>query len=166
MAGNQLQQLMWARDRPRYWNVLDVDARLQPGLTDFTLPDAVKSVSLNELLGNALHEEFKADREANYLLISEAGAITLFHQDMTGTCVFYFLVEGCKTFYVARPSDTNQGLFNALVHNSRRDIFFGGSPDLDAGGCQKIVLRAREAVCMPVGMIHAVETTGFSVALG
>ena len=39
-------------------------------------------------------------------------------------------------------------------------------PHCDAGGCQKIVLTERQALVMPVGMIHMVETHSESVALG
>ena len=142
-----------------------MDARAQKQ-TSFTMPSAVQAVSLNEFARGEMHDICRADREASYLLLSSPGAVTMFHQDMTGTCVWYVVLHGCKTFHVIRPTDHNQGVFNAFLGQERRDLFVGGHPMLNAGGCQKITLKAREAVCMPVGMIHAVETTGFSVALG
>ena len=164
LGGKDLERAIL--DSPYHYNVLDIDSRRQPFYTKFTIPDAVKAVSVNEMVRLDMHEDCRADREASYLLLSAPGAVTLFHQDMTGTCVWYIILQGCKTFYVIRPSDNNQGVFNTYLDHGRKDLFIGGHPSLNAGGCQKIVLRAREAVCMPVGMIHAVETTGFSVALG
>ena len=153
-------------NRTLHRNVLDVDSRAQPLYTAFEIPDAVKAVSMNEILKEDLREECRADREASYLLLSSPGAITLFHTDMTGSCVCYILLHGCKTFYLIRPTPTNTAIFNAYLKDGRRTLFIGMHPDLDSSGCQKIVLREREAVFMPVGMIHAVETTGLSVALG
>lgn len=151
--------------RPKNWNIIDCDARRQER-TSFRWPDALKEVSLNEKLKKFLPEEHRADREASYLLISSTGALTLTHQDFSCTSVIYSLEKGCKTFYVAPPTPNNQHLFNAFLQQDRRDLFFLGHPDLDGGGCQKITLKEREVICMPAGMIHAVETTGLSVAIG
>ena len=45
-------------------------------------------------------------------------------------------------------------------------MFPGDDPRCDAGGCQKIVLTEPQALVMPAGMIHMVETRSQSVALG
>ena len=42
----------------------------------------------------------------------------------------------------------------------------GGDPRCDAEGCQKFALTERQALVMPAGMIHMVETHSESVALG
>ena len=148
-----------------HWNVLDADSRSQPQ-TRFTIPDAVKNVSLNELMGGGMGDCYRADKEASYLLISEEGALTGFHQDFSSTSVVYVLLKGCKTFYLVRPSRNNQKMFNTYLAGAQRDIFFGSHTHLNFGKCQKVTLKARQAVCMPAGMIHFVETTGTSVALG
>ena len=44
-------------------------------------------------------------------------------------------------------------------------MFPGDDSRCDAGGCQKVVLTEREALVMPAGMIHMVETHSESVAL-
>ena len=44
-------------------------------------------------------------------------------------------------------------------------MFPGDDPRCDAGGCQKVVLTERQALVMPAGMIHMVETHSESVAL-
>ena len=46
-----------------------------------------------------------------------------------------------------------------------KPIFPGDDPRCDAGGCQKVVLTERQAIAMPAGMIHMVETHSESVAL-
>ena len=45
---------------------------------------------------------------SDYLLMSEAGAQTKWHQDFTGTSVFYFLAKGEKHFFVVEPTEENQ----------------------------------------------------------
>ena len=39
-----------------------------------------------------------------------------------------------------------------------KPIFPGDDPRCDAGGSQKVVLTERQALVMPAGMIHMVET--------
>ena len=47
-----------------------------------------------------------------------------------------------------------------------KPMFPGDDSRYDAGGCQKIVLTERQALVMPAGKIHMVETHSESVALG
>ena len=44
-------------------------------------------------------------------------------------------------------------------------MFPGDNPHCDARGCQKAVLTEHQALLMPAGMIHMVETHSESVAL-
>lgn len=164
IPGNGVAAAFNAR-RPKHWNIIDCDSRSQEKTT-FTWPDALKAVSLNERVKEFLPESHRADREASYLLLSSTGALTFTHQDFSCSSVIYVVEKGCKTIYVAPPTPRNQHLFNAFIYQDRRDMFFLGHPDLEGGGCQKIVVREREMICMPAGMIHFVETTGLSVALG
>ena len=46
-----------------------------------------------------------------------------------------------------------------------KPLFPGDEPRCYARGCQKVVLTERQAVVMPAGMIHMVETHSESVAL-
>ena len=151
--------------RGEHWNVLDCDARKQPH-TQFTMPDALKAVSLNEIMRPHMLDLVRADKEANYMLVSEEGAITGFHQDFSSTSVCYVVLKGCKTFYLVHPTPENQELLDSYVHHELRDTFFGAHPALTGFGCQSVTLKARQAVCMPAGMIHFVETTGTSIAIG
>ena len=150
----------------KYWNVIDCDSRTNPK-TNFTIPSALKDVSLNEIYKSELKPEIykKGDRVSHYLLISKDGAITTWHTDFSGTSVFYFVAKGCKIFYLIRPTKKNMELWESFITQDRRDIFFGSHPDLE-GGCHKVHVTARQAVCMPAGMIHCVETVGTSVAFG
>ena len=64
---------------------------------------------------------------SDYLLISEAGARTNWHQDFTGTSVFYILAKGQKHLFVAEPTEENQNfLRNDLrpVSKSKWDYWF------------------------------------------
>ena len=146
--GDQLEAMLLG-DPGSHWNVLDVDSRKQPG-TSFTIPDAVKAVSLNEILREDIHKICRADREGSYLLMSAPGAMTMFHQDMTGTCVFYMIPKGCKTFCIARPSEQNQGVYNEYLHGKRRDLFLGDTrASTSAGASRSSCDSARRCVCPP-----------------
>lgn len=103
---------------------------------------------------------------SHYLLVSSSEAITLWHTDMSYTSVFYFVAKGTKVFYLVRPSEKNRTLWEGLLRQKRRDVWYGSHPDLDYGGCQRVEVREGQAVVMPAGMIHAVETRGISVAFG
>ena len=72
---------------PMFWNIIDADACLAAA-TKFSLPKAVKDVSLGHI-----HKR-KLTKESSYLLLFQAGAVTPFHQDCSGTSVMYFLVKG------------------------------------------------------------------------
>lgn len=157
--------LMMQSDPPEFWNVIDGNAK-QCIYTCFQQPHVLNECSLGHMFKSELERRHHADKESNYLLYSQDGAQTLFHQDFSHTSVIYFLMKGCKTFHVIRPSKRNQCLFDLFLNQPRRDLFFGAHPDLDDGGCQQITIRAGEAIAMPAGFIHFVETTGFSVAYG
>ena len=47
-----------------------------------------------------------------------------------------------------------------------KPMFPGDDLRCDAGGCQKVVLTERQALVIPAGMIHMVETHSDSVTLG
>jgi hypothetical protein len=98
--------------------------------------------------------------------VSKSGAITLWHADFTGTTVFYALVKGVKVFHVIRATTNNMRLWEGFLQSGRHNLFFGSHPSLDGGGCQKFVLTERQAVIIPAGMFHCVETVGLSMSLG
>ena len=57
---------------------------------------------------------------SDYLLMSEAGAQTNWHQDFTGTSVFYNLAKGQKHFFVVEPNEENQKLFEEWLASGNR----------------------------------------------
>ena len=150
-------------------NIIDLDAGKQTA-TQFNMPTAVRKVSLNEMVQSHLsHRAFlDGDRVARYLLVSQAGAVTLWHTDFSGTAVFYFLAKGVKVFYVVRATKSNLALFQQwlqLDEAVRRQLFFGLHPELE-GGCRKVTVLPGQAIFMPGQVIHMVETLFDSVALG
>jgi hypothetical protein len=157
--------VMFGQSPPMFWNCIDGDANCSE-TTRFTVPQAVLDVSLDRICRPRMPEDYWAQKLERYLLVSQDGAITLFHQDFSGTSVFYFLVKGCKTFYVIRPSANNQRLFDAFQRETSNRFFFGSHPGLDEGGCMKVVLTEGQAIVMPANTIHMVLTTAPSIALG
>ena len=78
---------------PMFWNIIDADASLSAA-TKFSVPKTVKDVSLGHMNKRNLEKTEVPTKESSYLLFSQAGAISLFHQDFSGTSVMYFLVKG------------------------------------------------------------------------
>ena len=62
--------------------------------TKFSVPKAVKDVSLGQIHKRKLEKTEVPTKESGYLLLSQAGAITPFHQDFAGSSVMFFLVKG------------------------------------------------------------------------
>lgn len=94
-------------------NVIDLDTHAWDE-RPFSVPAAVRAVSLaHQLVPDEL-----ADREldpttgvSSYLLLGQRGSVTDFHQDFSGTSVFYLVLRGQKEFFVVRPSDHNIAVF-------------------------------------------------------
>ena len=49
---------------------------------------------------------------SSYLLMTEQEAQTDWHQDLTGTSVFYFLLKGRKEFLIVEPTQKAQQCFD------------------------------------------------------
>ena len=146
-------------------NIIDLDSGLQKK-TIWKVPDVIKKYSLNEAVSLPRDVYKTSDRVARYLLVSKDRAVTLFHTDFTGTSVFYAVLKGTKVFHLVRPTSENCRLFQGFLKlRNRRGLYFGSHPNLE-GGCQKVSVVARQAIVMPAGVIHCVETHGDSVALG
>lgn len=150
-----------------FCNTIDLDARAHPK-ANFTLPDAIKEVSLNEIYKDALRplEYNTADKVAHYLLVSKAGAITLWHTDFSYTSVLYIVVKGTKVFHVVQPTENNKKLWAIYLEKKKRNLYFGTHPDLDLTGSCKVIVIEGQAICMPAGVMHCVHTIGVSVAFG
>ena len=162
--GKEVDQL-FRKTPPMFYNIIDADAAHQK-ITKFTQPSFLSSTSLGHIHSKSLHAACRPNKESNFLLISQDGAVTMFHHDFSSTSVLYILLKGCKTFFLIAPTSINQDLFNQFLQQSRRKFFFGSHEGLNMGGCQAITLKVRQGLIMPANMIHMVETTGVSVAYG
>ena len=132
--------------------------------THFTIPDAVADVSLEAQYKGDLPPA--CDEKSVYKLhISESGVVVPFQQGATWASVFIYVVKGCKTFYLVVPTEKNLRFFATYVGKGRRDLFFGGHDELQQG-CQKIVVKERQALVLPGGMMYLTETIGLTVSIG
>ncbi len=101
-------------------NVVDAQAKQFPSIADkFVLRAVTKEVSLGHVFMKKYPQLLK-DKHADltskteeYLLMSEAGCRTDWHQDYTGTAVRYEIVHGQKNFYMILPSPNNLTKFLA-----------------------------------------------------
>ena len=90
---------MMESDPPKFYNVIDAEANKSPGAS-FKKPNFLDDVSVGHMIWDETPAEMRPERESNYLLISQNGAITRFHQDFSSTSVFYYLDKGLYQFLV------------------------------------------------------------------
>ena len=135
-------------------------------LTGFTMPDAIRDVSLAENYAEQIPLELQNPRAVNQFEIAESGVFSHFEQAASGSCSFIYVVKGCKTFYVIAPTELNQDLFDRFMYHARADMFFGAHEQLNFDGCRKIVVKERQAIILPGRMIFMTETTGLTVTVG
>ena len=100
---------MMESDPPKFYNVIDAEANKCPGAS-FKKPSFLDAVSLGHMYWDQTPEDFRPVRESNYLLISQNGAITRFHQDFSSTSVLYYLAKGlyyCILYSTIKKSGKN-----------------------------------------------------------
>ena len=132
--------------------------------THFTIPDAVADVSMEAQYRDDMPQTW-TEKSVYKLQVSESGVVVPFQQGATWESVFIYVVKGCKTFYLVVPTEENQVLFDTYLGKGRSDLFFGGHDELQQG-CQKIVVKERQALILPGGMMYLTETTGLTVSIG
>ena len=96
---------------------LDIEGHLNNMSHKFSLPDLVRDISYGHRMKAALPTFLRHQYDftvgiSNYLLLTKAGAQTNWHQDFTGTSVFYLVVKGRKHFYILENNESNQKLFD------------------------------------------------------
>ena len=96
---------------------LDIEGHLNNMSHKFSLPDLVRDFSYGHRMKAALPTFLRHQYDftvgiSNYLLLTKAGAQTNWHQDFTGTSVFYLVVKGRKHFYILENNESNQKLFD------------------------------------------------------
>ena len=98
-------------------NVIDFNADAKSGMVHrFCLPNLVTDISFGHCMKASLSPKSQLAFDftsgiSDYLLMSEAGAQTNWHQDFTITSVFYILAKGQKHFFVVEPTEKHQKLF-------------------------------------------------------
>ena len=114
---------------------------------------------------------------SKYCLLSMAGAFTDFHVDFGGSSVWYHVVRGRKTFYLAPPTQANLAVYRDWSAAEGRKGGGGGGAQRKPGkkrnflgdvlsGCSRLEVGERETVFLPGGWIHAVVTEEKSIVLG
>ena len=107
-------------------NVIDFNADSKSGMVHrFCLPNIVTDISFGHCMKNSMSPKNQLAFDftsgiSDYLLMSEAGAQTNWHQDFTGTSVFYILAKGQKHFFVVEPTEENQKLFEEWLASDNR----------------------------------------------
>ena len=107
-------------------NVIDFNADSKSGMVHrFCLPNIVTDISFGHCMKNSMSPKNQLAFDftsgiSDYLLMSEAGAQTNWHQDFTGKSVFYILAKGQKHFFVVEPTEENQKLFEEWLASGNR----------------------------------------------
>ena len=83
----------------------------------FSIPNLMEEYSLGHTYASrmdpSIREEFDFTAGIkNYLLMTEEEVQTDWHQDFTGTSVFYFWLKGRKEFYIVEPTQKAQQCFD------------------------------------------------------
>lgn len=73
----------------------------------------VRESSINFLVDGIVNskQEIYSAATSYYLLVSQDGCQTTWHQDFTSTSVMYTVLSGQKTFFVIAPTSHNLKLF-------------------------------------------------------
>ncbi|XP_071755132.1 lysine (K)-specific demethylase 2Aa isoform X1 [Centroberyx gerrardi] len=98
-----------------------------------------------------------------YCLMSVQGCYTDFHIDFGGTSVWYYILRGCKVFWLIPPTPQNLELYeNWVLSGKQGDVFLGDR----ASDCQRIELKQGFTFIIPSGWIHAVYTPVDTLVFG
>ena len=85
------------------------------------VPDFLSKHSLAHRFASELNveERQEVNHTDQYLLMTGRGAITGWHQDLSGTAVFYLLLSGMKEFVVCEPDATNLAVFDKFLDSDQ-----------------------------------------------
>ena len=125
-----------------------------------------------QVLANSLGHKYQTKLKAGspldlisahhkYLLLSEAGAYTEPHEDMTGSNVFYALLKGEKNFHVYYRNPNLTKMLRTKTPEKFDKILEG--PEWRFA---KVNVKAGQCVIMPGNLVHRVYTISDSVAIG
>ena len=148
---------------------LDIEGHLNNMSHKLSLPDLVRDISYGHRMKAALPYFLRQQYDftagiSNYLLLTEAGAQTNWHQDFTGTSVFYVVVKGRKDFYILENNELNQNLFDKWKRSDfKTSTFFGFHHQVTV---RHVALKRGDCLFLPSGWIHFVYTPEESIAFG
>ncbi|CAL2048405.1 unnamed protein product [Caenorhabditis brenneri] len=140
------------KERTAVFNNLDMEVSdIQEFKDAIGLPKFVRNRSMVNKL--KLRNRPIVDR---YILITQAGAFTDFHQDFGGTSVWFHMLRGRKTFFLVEPTEENIKKFEkSQKHATESDYWYG---DKYGVNIRQVTLEAGQTYFMPGGWIHAVYT--------
>ena len=86
----------------------------------------VTDMSMSHFVDQSAHlsNEPYSSSTCYYLLISQDGCQTTWHQDFSATSVFYTVLRGEKIFFVVKPTVRNERLFQRWS-DSESDEWYG-----------------------------------------
>uniref|UniRef100_A0A7S1XW22 JmjC domain-containing protein n=1 Tax=Phaeomonas parva TaxID=124430 RepID=A0A7S1XW22_9STRA len=106
-------------------------------------------------------------RVQNYCLMSPQHSYTDFHVDFGGTAVWYHVLRGRKTFFMAPPTDANLRALGAWSNALGLEGGGGFLPhSLPPRSVVKFDVREGETLLLPSGWLHAVYTPVDSLVFG
>jgi hypothetical protein len=91
-------------------NCLDLDFRHNDLFDKFAVPDAVRAVSLGHQFQSETPDKLDLIGKI-FLLITQRGSQTNWHQDHTNTAVLYALLVGLKIIFMVEGTPLNCRLF-------------------------------------------------------
>ena len=106
-------ELLTNNVKSNYYPLNAIDIQMTPKQL-YTFPSVVTRSSINHLVDGLVKrknlQEPYSHATSYYLLISQHGCQTTWHQDFSGTSVLYVLLIGEKTFFLVAPTEKNKEL--------------------------------------------------------
>ncbi len=155
-------------------NVIDLEFSRERGpMAMLKGPDVVTDASLGHMYLSLIEGRAKdnpVEGCSNYLILSEAGSVTNFHVDFTGTSVCYSMLAGKKYILFLLPTTQNMRLLRAWEDREgdggKESMNFFGTLQGVEGYVTVMELQVGDVVFIPAQMIHCVITVEPSIVLG
>ena len=94
-----------------------------------------------------------------FVVMSVANSFMDFHLDFGGTSVWYYVLRGCKIFWLIPPTDKNLLLYEQWSKQEEKRGFFADQ----AEGSFRVDISTGQTMFLPSGWIHAVFTPRDSI---
>lgn len=159
--------------RDRIYNVISLEVSHARGLgADFVRPQLVRDMDLVDRVWPR-DDPQPRPKVTTYCLMSVQGSYTDFHIDFSGTCVYYTVCRGAKSFLMFPPTDDNLALYTQwCLEPNQNFLWFAdyakplrGKSRRPTGGFS-VTLHENDLFIIPSGWIHSVYTPQDSVVIG